>query len=266
MTEKGVGTRAWLGAMLSAALSPEATSEYPVQLLLADLEQLGHIEQSTDRSRWWLQPTRWIRDRAHLEEGLSAEMAVGARDYHFWGTAGRLPRVAQPREDRPPKMARPGPGTDDWALELAQALPTLPAWIIACPEIEAPSNALPPTRFTAQGTEQDLHPSASEVATWRIHGRDVFAAPTPGGRRAVPRGVARIIAAGGLPYAYGKRRLAIPRDFQPPLPYRRVLTLCSGLLPAETADTAGTLWLVFDGVDGQILSLLQATLPLREIP
>ena len=266
MTGRGVGTRAWLGAMLGGALADETTREYPIALLLADLEQLGHIEQSPDRRRWWLQPTRWIRDRAHLVESLPAEMAVGARDHHFWRTA-RPPASRCATARRSPAEDGPtGTRTDDWTLELAQSLPTLAEWINARPEIEAPEGIVAPMSFTAQGLKEDHLQAAPAVATWHSQGRDVFGAATPGGRRDIPRGVARILAAGCLPYTYGRRRFAIPRDFQPPLLYRRVLTLCSGLLPAETADSAGNLWLGFDGVDSQIFRFLQATLPLREIP
>lgn len=265
MTGRGIGTRAWLSAMLADSLDAQVDREYPIALLLADLEQLGHIEQSPDRQRWWLRPSRWVKDRAHLLGRDRLEIAVGARDIRFWKDGHKLMRHGQPRDDRPPMVARRGSGEDDWTLTLAQELQPLSEWVVRCDPVDIPDDGRPLKRLSAEGVRGDERPRETDIATWRSNGRDVYSVPTAWGRRAVARGVARVLAAGVLPFARSRFRLAIPRDFQPPMPYRRVLTLCSGMLPTESIDANGNIWLVFDGVTDDIFDALRRTLPLHEI-
>jgi hypothetical protein len=266
MTGKGHGTVAWLSAMIGELVNNQERQQNALALLLSDLEQLGHIEISLDRRNWWVRPTLWLPDRVHKVAGGNAIFSIGARDSKFWNQLTQHLRIEQIKVSRPTKVLKPSFEPYDWVSELSSKLPRLDNWISIQPEIEPRNDGQSPLVLTINGSREKRPISETDILTWRnTEGFKVYAVPHFGGFRSVPRGVARIFKAGGLPYTFQKRKIAFPRDMQPPMPYRKLLTLCSGLLPFEVEDSAGQTWQVFDGIDDLVFQAISATLPLKEL-
>jgi hypothetical protein len=173
--------------------------------------------------------------------------------------------VEQTNSARPPKVSRISRKPDDWTLSLAMTLPSLQEWIggrALLDPIEA-ENGPKPHRL--KDVSSDCYESGQEVLTWQFQNRAVHGVYSHGGLREIPSGVANIVATGLVPYVRQSERLGVPRRFQPPIPYRRVMTLCSGLLPNQVTDGIGNVWQVYEGIDQEIFQYLSDTLPLKEL-
>jgi hypothetical protein len=262
LTGRTFFTRAWLSAAIGGVLLEEGGE---LGLLLTKLEELGHIVQNPKgNGEYWMRPARWVSDRTELPGGKRAEFAVGARDAVFW-TQTHMIRLCQPSAQIPSKIVRFSQTQEGWAEELGHDLPTFKNWILARAPLEPSEMSASRGRLSSSIVREKIDPQVGDVCAWDDEHGANYGYWSRGGVHPIPLGVARIMAVGFLPYVRKGARLAIPRSFQPPLPYRRVLTLCSGLLPDEIKDPFGQIWLVYESVDHDIFSLLRTKLPLREL-
>lgn len=260
MTARGWGTRAWLTAALGALVDGDGLSR-----LLARLQELGHVEVSIDGLRWKVRSPVWVPDRSSVAGKRQIEFAVGARDRLFWDDNSSALRINPGDVSQPAKTVRVASGGCDLATHLRGKLPNLAEWTQRQHSYNAAEMEQRIGRLSSTGHVEDVFPSRGQVGSWHdSHGRR-YAVNLGGILYDIPFGTARIWATSWMPVARRGSRLAIPRMYQPPLPFRRYLVLCSGLLPVEETDAYGNSWLVYSGVDELVFDAISSKLPMCEI-